>query len=440
MQTLVTILISVSIIMLVALVFLAPYALAKKRKYGFTFIPQGEILPVMNGESCTGYLSKLGGWYVADNGQVLKGENPKFDLLRLYHNWFGVYFYGVPPFRKLWEGEFSWVKWMKEGGKDVLVERAARSIDSIYFQFPYGYRFGGLETTPADPATQTGNKDHRSSLVIPVFLEKLFDVRAANVHTMVFPEVTWLTQLVAMMEGVLRPQVGQQSYENLVSADPLAKGGIVEQIMRALCGNPGVINGKQYDPVELAKKQFDDTRFTDDEINRIIAGMPVVVETGVFVTRIDIRNVGIDAPPEEVKRILELVNGPAEAVKLAAAKTTEAEARANAIRLVGQAEGAAAEARVKAYAAAGERIGVTLAQGDSLATALGKVGGLRQLVLGSNDTSVILGPPTEDTDEDGTRGTPKGTNPPPPNPPNQQGQPRQQNSGRKSYRRQKGRQ
>lgn len=407
-------------LLFVGLALLVPYALARKRKYGFTFIPQGEILPVMGGESCVGYLSHLEGWDVMPDGRVNKVDTrTSLGFWGYYHKWFGVYFYGVPPFRQLWEGEFSWNKWMKQGGKDVLVERAARSINSIYFQFPYGYRFGGLETKPA-----SGTTDHRGSLVIPVYLEMLFDVRAANVHTMAFPEVTWLMQLVAMMEGVIRPEVGNSSFEDLIAPTPEKKNLLIESMMRVLCGEKGKLPGsnKPYDPVALARKQFLDPSYTHDEINWIIHNMPVVIETGVFVTRIDIRSIGIDASEAETARLLQLVNGPAEAAKKAEARVTEAEAEATAIRKVGEAEGAAARARVEAYGSAGPEIGAALAHGDSLTAALGNVPGLKTLVLGAQGTSVIL-PGTDDPAGSGSGGpqwqknpnaAPKQTNPPQP--------------------------
>lgn len=419
-------------ISIIGIVVLGPYVLALK-KWGFTFLPEGQILTVMNGATRSKHIARIKGWQVKD-GRIIKASSDQRHeggIRDFYHDIFGVYFYGIPPFRQLWQRQFSWNKWStnaKGSTQQLLVPRSGL-VTSTYFRFPYGYGFTDMETSARtiDPNDSTADpkKSGRSGLTIKVNIELLIEVQAFDVDHMLFPDLTWYTELIAAIEQILRGEVGRLTYEELVEERHHANhGGITRTIMDSLCGGKIQHNGVNYDMVPLIETDFEG--IDNETANALIALIPSVQQIGVIVRKIDLRNIAVSGTPEEVEKILSTINAPAVAQKQAEAKliTARAEgasirevgaAKAEVIKHTGAAEASSILARTSAYGT-GE-IGRVVAQGDGNARALEKVPWLTHLVTGERGVGVILGDsnrqgaPNSNEPQDATEPAPAPTQP-----------------------------
>lgn len=370
--------------------YLIPYALALKKNLGFTFLPQNQALAIMNGESLDHVIAALDGWVVVgtnilrvDTMYPQTGTSFRAEIM-------GVYWYGLPPFRKIHHYPFRWGKWVAQANSgsptEVIVSREDTETGSVYHRFPYAMRFEGLETSARTAVDSQG----RSGLVVRLNLEFLVEVQAVNIHLMLFPDAPWLTRLTAMIEEQIRVIVGQKTFEELIEerdADD-HKAGIAGQLMVKLSGDT---DGTNDYPIVRA--------ITNDTItNDAMLKLHTVTACGVMVRRIDLRSIKIAGTPAEVKAIEDVINGPGLAAKKAQARVTEGEAEgkfklsigtaeANVIAKIGEAEAGAVAAKVAAYGDHPDAAALAMATAMEKGMAAFRGG---TLVLGNSGTNMLL--------------------------------------------------
>lgn len=330
-------------------VALTVYALATMKLF-FGKVPEGEIVAVMHGDTFHRFIGNIKNHWVDQwTGEVwrtkrledgfddisLTGEKgPKGSSLRIKPpppdlpvGFYGIYWIGWPPFASIYEYRFKWNIFTKMG-KDGMAKKVDphedvggdtnysfephdKIVDSLYFQGAYGFISNGAETNDR----------------VPIDIKSNVMLRVVNAYTALFGVKSgWLENVTSRVQGSNRDFSGSYPLEKLNSLKHeggdrhAGKGKAVKKNMRSTY-------------VEEIMSINDDQG--NESIRRNL-GVEVVIASFI----------SYDITEGAIKEALEK-SSTAEFTANQAAKSTTiaADAKAKAVKTVGEAENAILEKR-----------------------------------------------------------------------------------------------
>lgn len=181
------------------------YLMAKNKILLF-FPKEGQIYAIMKGGKFHKFLASVEGWHLEkrEDGYDHMTQNVGLEgdeLTPWYTHLLGIAFIGIPPIYKVYEYPFSWVKMGKEKDSTSfkLVPRHEERVDSLFFQFPYGFEIEELET-----------RDN-----VPVTVQVLATVQILVPYKTLFMTHDWLAQLTGYINDKVKLIIAQKGISDV---------------------------------------------------------------------------------------------------------------------------------------------------------------------------------------------------------------------------------
>jgi len=178
-----------------------PYLLAQFDLF-FTFVKEGEAKIVVAGQSYVKTILSLSGYIVARDGTIVTGtpwwKSP-------FERWFGTYWVGIPPFRKIFSYQLRWTTYQPKvagGGKEPVVRRETLRSTFVKDKVYYG-KADNVETDEG----------------LPLEVEFLVTLRVVNPYKAIFLISNWVETVIDRTTQQARVYIGTKTYQQLLQEE-----------------------------------------------------------------------------------------------------------------------------------------------------------------------------------------------------------------------------
>lgn len=179
------------------------------------FIPEGQIVVIMEGGKVKEYLSRINGFWTnphtGENFEVAKmtpaqirerekTEDEKSLISKFLESYLGLHWIGIWPYCRRYEYRFKWSKWSrKEKSSEYELIPRDEVVNSLYFKFTYPIRMEGLETKGK----------------VPLDVTILINTRITNAERALFKTSDWLASVTGAVTAVVRDFIGAKELEEI---------------------------------------------------------------------------------------------------------------------------------------------------------------------------------------------------------------------------------
>jgi regulator of protease activity HflC (stomatin/prohibitin superfamily) len=178
-----------------------PYILAHFDLF-FTFVKEGEAKIVVAGESYVRTILSLSGFIVSTDGSIVPG----FPQKSLFERWFGIYWVGIAPFRKVYAYTLRWMSYQPKAGnsgdKEPVVKTAVLDSTFVKDKVYYG-QANAVETSEG----------------LPLDIEFLVTLRVVNPRMALFLISNWVEAVIDRTTQQARVYVGKKTYKALLQRE-----------------------------------------------------------------------------------------------------------------------------------------------------------------------------------------------------------------------------
>lgn len=187
--------------LIITLPFWPPF-LAKHDKF-LTYVKEGEAKIVVVGESYVQTLLSLNGHVVGDDEYIIAANQEKGFL----REWFGVYFMGINPYRKIHTYGLRWVAYQPKadgsGGKEPVTKNAVALSSTFVKDKVYYGKASGVETKEG----------------LPLTVEFLVTLKVVSPYKAIFLISNWVEAAIDRTTQQVRVYIGTKGYRELVEKE-----------------------------------------------------------------------------------------------------------------------------------------------------------------------------------------------------------------------------
>lgn len=172
----------------------------------FTFVKEGEAKIVVAGESYVRTILSLKGYVVGDKGTIIPENQNHRQRKGIFVRWFGVYWIGIAPFRKVFGYELRWMTYEPlddgSGKKEPVVKKKWLFSTFVKDKIYYG-RIEGVETREG----------------VPLKVEFLTTLKVTNPYKAIFLISNWVEAVIDRTTQQARVYIGTKTYLELLQEE-----------------------------------------------------------------------------------------------------------------------------------------------------------------------------------------------------------------------------